>query len=154
MGRKCSLPYIIRNIIEFWRCKFYTWISEDGIFFLLKVKPVHFLFLYIRNKDIAITFTVALYHYKTRTSIYADIANWEFQLWLQGIGVSMESWDACLVLCPAQWVRDLTSTQLWCRSQLWLGSDPWPPRNSICCGMAKKQKQTKTHTLPAPALTN
>ena len=38
---------------------------------------------------------------------------------------------------PAQWVKDLVVLQLWCRSQLQLGSDPWP-RNSMCPGAAKK----------------
>ena len=28
------------------------------------------------------------------------------------------------------------------RSRLWLRSDPWP-RNSICCGVAKKEKRKK-----------
>ena len=32
--------------------------------------------------------------------------------------------------------------QLQCKSQLWLGSDPWP-RNSIFCGAAKKKKTKK-----------
>ena len=36
----------------------------------------------------------------------------------------------------AQWVKDLVLPQLWLRSRLHLGSDPWP-RNSICHGVAK-----------------
>ena len=31
--------------------------------------------------------------------------------------------------------------QLWCRLQLWLGSDPWP-RNSICRGRWPKKKKS------------
>ena len=30
----------------------------------------------------------------------------------------------------AQWVKNVALPQLWLRSQLWFGSDPWP-RNSI-----------------------
>ena len=37
-------------------------------------------------------------------------------------------------------LRDLALPQLQCGSQLRLGSDPWP-RNSICCGAAKKEKK-------------
>ena len=43
---------------------------------------------------------------------------------------------------PAQWVKDLALPQLRLRSQLQLGSDPWP-RNSICCEAAKKGKKKK-----------
>ena len=43
---------------------------------------------------------------------------------------------------PAQWVKDLALPSLWLRSQLQLGSDSWP-RNSICCGVAKKGKKEK-----------
>ena len=42
----------------------------------------------------------------------------------------------------AQWVKDLVLPQLWLRSQLQLGSDPWPG-SSISCGAAKNEnKQT------------
>ena len=43
---------------------------------------------------------------------------------------------------PAQHsgLKDPVSPQLWCGSQLWLRPDPWPG-NSICCGMAQKEKK-------------
>ena len=36
-------------------------------------------------------------------------------------------------------LKDQVLPRLWCRSQRWLGSDPWPG-NSICCAAAKKEK--------------
>ena len=43
---------------------------------------------------------------------------------------------------PAQWVKGsgVSAAQPRHRSQLQLGSDPWP-RSSICCGAAKKRKK-------------
>ena len=38
----------------------------------------------------------------------------------------------------AQWVKDLALLQLWLRSHLWLGSDPWRG-NSICCRVANPE---------------
>ena len=46
---------------------------------------------------------------------------------------------ASRVRSPAQH-SGLKEMQLRCGSQLWLGSDPWP-RNSICLGVAKKEKK-------------
>ena len=70
---------------------------------------------------------------------------------------SLEGWDAGSILGQAQWPCCS------CRSQLWLGSDPWP-RSSICGQVARKEKR-KTHPphqnktkkrfpWSAPALTN
>ena len=53
--------------------------------------------------------------------------------------VSLEPWDPDSNPSPAQWVKDPALPQ-WHRSQLWLGSNPWW-RNSICCGVAKKEKK-------------
>ena len=55
---------------------------------------------------------------------------------------SLEHQDTGLIPGPAQWVKDLAFLQLWHRSQLWLGSDPWA-RNSICHMAAKKEKKKK-----------
>ena len=41
-------------------------------------------------------------------------------------------------------LKDPAFQQLWHRSQLWLGSDPWPG-NCICRGVAKKQGEKVTH---------
>ena len=56
--------------------------------------------------------------------------------------VSWECWDAGSIPSLTQWVQDLALPQLQLRSQLWIGSNPWP-RNSICCGAAKKEKRRK-----------
>jgi len=56
-----------------------------------------------------------------------------------GSAASLEHWDAGLIPGLAHWVKDLALLQLCQRSQLWLGSDPWP-RNSTCHGAAKKKK--------------
>ena len=59
----------------------------------------------------------------------------EFLLWHNRIGLAM-SW----VYQLAQWVKDPVLMQLWLRSQLRLGSDPWPG-NTISLGAAKKKKK-------------
>lgn len=41
---------------------------------------------------------------------------------------------------PSTWVKDPALPQLWCRSTLRLGSDPWP-RHSTCCGAAEKEEK-------------
>ena len=56
-----------------------------------------------------------------------------------GLAVSLESWHTGLIRSPKQWVMDLALPQLQQRSQLHLGSDPWPG-NSICLGVAQKRK--------------
>ena len=53
-----------------------------------------------------------------------------------GSTVSLECWDTGLITV----VKDLALLQLRLRSQLQLGSDPWP-ENSICCMEAKKEKE-------------
>ena len=47
-----------------------------------------------------------------------------------------------LIPCLAQWVKDPAPQQLRHRSQVRLGSDPWP-RNSLCCGATKMKKRLK-----------
>ena len=41
-----------------------------------------------------------------------------------------------------RWVQDLMLPQLWLRSRLHLGPDPWPG-NAICRGEGKKKKKKK-----------
>ena len=62
----------------------------------------------------------------------------EFPLWCNGIGGISAVQGHGLIPSLAQWVKDLALPQLGRRSQLQLGSDPWP-RNSACCGAAKKK---------------
>ena len=53
---------------------------------------------------------------------------------------SWDHWDAGLIPGATQWIGDPALLQLWLKSQLQLGCDPWP-RNSICCGVVKKRKK-------------
>ena len=55
---------------------------------------------------------------------------------------SWERWDVGSIPGPEQWVKNPVLLQLQFRSQLWLRSEPWP-RNSVCCGVAKKVKTSK-----------
>ena len=43
-----------------------------------------------------------------------------------GLAVSWERCDTGSIPGPTQWVKDLALPQLQLRSQLWLGSYPWP----------------------------
>ena len=59
-----------------------------------------------------------------------------------GSVVSWECWDTGLIPGPAQQIKGLALPQLQVRSELWLGTDPWPG-DSICHRAAKKEKQKK-----------
>ena len=59
----------------------------------------------------------------------------EFPLWRNGI----RSVSGALGHSPAQRAKDPALLQLWCRLQQRLGSDSWP-RDSIGCGVVKKEK--------------
>ena len=63
----------------------------------------------------------------------------EFLLWHNRNGGSLGVLGDRFHPKPAQWVKDPVSPQLWLRSQLRLGSDPWPG-NSVCCEGAKKER--------------
>ena len=52
----------------------------------------------------------------------------------RGLAVSWNCWEISWIPGLAQWVKDPASLQLQLRS------DPWP-RNSICCSLAKKEKE-------------
>ena len=58
-----------------------------------------------------------------------------------GLVVSLQCQNTGLILAWHSGLKDLGLPQ--CRSQLWLRSDLWP-RNSICHGAAKKEKNTTT----------
>ena len=64
----------------------------------------------------------------------------EFLLWHNGISVSVQCQVSDLIPAWNSGLKDPVLPQLQCRSQLWLGSDPWP-WNSICCKVAKKKKK-------------
>ena len=63
-----------------------------------------------------------------------------------GLAASWEHLDTGLIPGPAQWVKDLTLPQLQLRLRLRLSSDPWP-RNSICLGVAKKEKKKSSQII-------
>ena len=65
---------------------------------------------------------------------------WSFCSGAMGSEASWERWDSGSIPTLAQWVKDLVLSQLQLRSQLQLGSDPWP-RHSICPGEGEKKKK-------------
>ena len=66
----------------------------------------------------------------------------ELPLWGNRSVVSWEHWDSGSIPSPAQQVKDLVLPQLWLRSRLQLGSDPWPS-SSIGHRAAKNEKEKK-----------
>ena len=56
-----------------------------------------------------------------------------------GLAASLQCQDAGLILVRHSGLKNLALPQLWCRSQLWLRSDPWPG-NSISCRVLLPQK--------------
>ena len=57
-----------------------------------------------------------------------------------GSSGALQLQDGGLIPSLAQWVQDLAMPQVWCRSKLQVGSDPWPG-NSICRRVAKKERE-------------
>ena len=52
--------------------------------------------------------------------------SWSSHCGARGSAASWECWDVGLIPGLAQWVMDPAPLHLWLRSQLWLGSNPWP----------------------------
>ena len=65
----------------------------------------------------------------------------EFLLWVNERACPRE--DAGLIPRPAQQVKSPAWLQLWCRSQLQLGFDPWPRNVHMPHEWPKANKQTK-----------
>ena len=59
------------------------------------------------------------------------MAQWD---WRHLCSLRFDPWPGTVDL------KDPVLPQLWSRSQLQLESDPWP-RNSMCCGAAKKKER-------------
>jgi len=95
--------------------------------------------LSVRRKDHRVGFRlqekVAQSGFKRGTNGAPTVAQLDWECWVAGSIPGL-----------AQWVEDPASPQLQLRSQLWLGSDPWP-RNSIWLGTAKIEtgKERSTH---------
>ena len=63
-----------------------------------------------------------------------------------GSEASLLHQDTGFIPGPAQWVKGLS--ELWHRSQLWLGSDPWPRNfNMLKSGQKRKKKKKEAHAL-------
>ena len=71
-------------------------------------------------------------------------ASGDFPLWRKEIETSLEHWDTGSNPGPAQRVKDLALLQLWHRSKHPLRADPWPS-DSMCCGVAQKEKKRGGH---------
>ena len=76
----------------------------------------------------------------------SKIILWSSRCGTTGPEVSLEHRNAGLIPSPAQWVKDPVLPQLQLRSQLRLGSDPWP-ENSTCHGVTKTQTNRQTKPL-------
>ena len=51
----------------------------------------------------------------------------EFPLWYSGLRIWCGFCSGeCSIPSLGQWVKDPALPQLWCRSKLWLGCNPWP----------------------------
>ena len=68
----------------------------------------------------------------------------EFPLWLSVLMI----WLISVALpvrtpAPAKWVKDLVLLQLWCRSKMQLGFDPWPGNFHMPLAWQKMEKGKK-----------
>ena len=68
--------------------------------------------------------------------VFQKADSWSSHWSTIGSVASLKHWDTGSIPIPAQWVEDLMLPQLWCRLQLWLGSDPWPGDSTL-----KKRKK-------------
>ena len=69
----------------------------------------------------------------------------EYLLWCNGMGNISAMPGQRFNPQTQEWVKESALPELWCRSQLWLRSELWPS-NSICHGVAKKEKKKKRKT--------
>ena len=65
----------------------------------------------------------------------------DFPLWFNGIGSASEAPGHRFDPWPCRWAKDPLWPQLWCRSQLRLGSDPWPRTPYLMGGQKRKRKK-------------
>ena len=73
-------------------------------------------------------------------SVSIRIKVWSSCCGATGQAAALDRWDTDLISSPTQSVKDLALPQLWPRSQLCLGSDPWPG-NYMLRGSQKKEKK-------------
>ena len=67
-----------------------------------------------------------------------------------GLVASLQCQDASSITAQHSELKDPALLQLWHKSRLWLGSDPWP-RNSTSCWAARKENNNNNLEVPTMA---